>query len=56
MADKEDVISSLIQEMYQTAAELTISADKDTQSRGKKLRQLIESVEGHIREMTGTAQ
>jgi len=49
MADKTDIISSIIQEMYQTAAELTISGDKDTQSRGKKLRKLIESVELHIK-------
>lgn len=56
MAGKEDIINSIIREMYQTAAELAISTDKDTQSRGKKLRQLIETVESHIKETARTAE
>ncbi|MDR3592030.1 MAG: hypothetical protein P4N41_20430 [Negativicutes bacterium] len=56
MAEKEDIIGSLIQEMYQTAAELAISADKNTQSRGKKLRKLIESVEAYIKENARIAE
>jgi len=53
MAEEQDIIS-LIQEMYQTAAELAISGDKETQSRGKKLRKLIESVESYIKGIART--
>ena len=37
MGDKIIAINATIRELYQIAAELTISADKDTQERGKHL-------------------
>jgi len=37
VGDKIIAINATIRELYQIAAELTISADKDTQERGKHL-------------------
>jgi len=45
---KKPVITTIIQEMYEIAGDLGISADKDTQARGKQLRQLIEQVESYF--------
>ncbi|MDR3563077.1 MAG: hypothetical protein P4N59_16825 [Negativicutes bacterium] len=52
MADKDSAAYSIIQEMYQLAAELTISSDKATQSRGKELRKLIEQIESQLAQNT----
>lgn len=48
MADKEDAISAIINEIYGIASELSISADKTAQEHGKQLRKLIEQLEQKI--------
>jgi len=41
-------VNSIIQEISGIVAELTISANKDTQTRGKQLRKLIEQLKPHL--------
>jgi len=42
--EKTEIIDAIIQEIYVIAAELTISGDKDNQTRGTRLRELIEQL------------
>jgi len=46
--ENKSAVTSIIQEMYEIAGDLGISADKSTQARGKQLRQLIEQIESYF--------
>ena len=50
--ENKPIVATIIQEMYEIAGELGISADKDTQARGKQLRQLIEQIESYFSQVS----
>ena len=45
---KKDGVSEIIRGLYQIAAELLISVDKNAQEQGRQLRRLIEQLEKSI--------
>lgn len=56
MADKENAISAIINEIYGIVAELSISSDRTAQEHGNKLRKLIEQLKYNIEVKNKTAE